>query len=112
MISTPRRIAALGLPAVPPGSYDVLARRAMLGRIARLATFAALVVAALLVAGIIGLSLYAYSHSGRVYEGVKRRGCRRRGNVPRRGLSRDSGPVRRIFRCSVRASLPKGPCSP
>ena len=83
MISTPRRLAALGLPAVPPGSSDVLARRAMLSQIARLATVTALVVAALLFAGIIGLSLYAYSHSGRVYEGVKV------GDVSVGGMSRE-----------------------
>src|SRR5215203_3843302 len=100
MISTPRRIAALGLPAVPQGSYDVLARRAMLGRIARLATIAALVVAALLVAGIIGLSLYAYSHSGRVYEGVKI------GDVAVGGMSREDASAAIQARYDEYANVP------
>ena len=83
MISTPRRIAALGSPTVSPGSPHVIARRELLGRIARIATMAAMVVVALLVAGVVGLSLYAYSHNGRIYEGVKV------GDVPVGGMTGD-----------------------
>lgn len=100
MISTPRRIAALGVPKVSPGSSSVLARRAMLGRIARWATFAAAVVAALIVAGVVGLSLYAYSHNGRIYEGVSV------GGVAVGGMTRESAAAKIQARYDEYADVP------
>ena len=61
---------------------------------------AAMVVVALLVAGVVGLSLYAYSHNGRIYEGVKV------GDVAVGGMTRESAEAAIQARYDDYATMP------
>ncbi len=100
MSSTIRRDTALGHRSIPGALTDGVDRHASLSRIARLATVVAVIVAALVVAGIVGLSLYAYSHDGRIYEGV------RVGDVSVGGMSRDEAATAVQQRYEAYATVP------